>query len=241
MKAGSFAASRPTKIRATTIFLSSLVLASLVQIGDVRAASRPVVIELFTSQGCSSCPPADALLGELAQHNDLIALGYHVDYWDYLGWKDPLSAPGSTQRQAEYGRLLHVPNIYTPQMVIDGHWQVIGSDRSAVLDAIARSTPEIATEVSFAQDGKGVTISEGNGSGKVLLVRFVKHHETSITNGENTGTKARDINGVTTITELGQWQGKKLHFNFEQPSPDEGIAILVQAEDGYMIGANVAQ
>lgn len=205
------------------------------------AASRPIVVELFTSQGCSSCPPADALLGELAQRPDLIALGYHVDYWDYLGWKDPLSAPGSTQRQNDYARLLYQPSIYTPQMVVEGHLQMIGSDRKAVLDGIAQAAPETAADVSFAADRHDVTIGAGSGQGKVLLVRFQRHRDTAVAAGENAGNQARDVNGVTSLTELGRWQGQILHFVIDPPGADEGIAVLVQAQDGHMIGAGVIQ
>src|SRR5690348_4653604 len=116
------------------VALLTSAFAGVLPIQTAIAAPRPIVVELFTSQGCSSCPPADALLNELAQRPDVVALGFHVDYWDYLGWKDPLSAPGSTQRQRDYARLLNQPTIYTPEMVIDGHLQLVGSDRTAVLD-----------------------------------------------------------------------------------------------------------
>jgi len=227
--------------RSSIAALLTSAFASVLPIQTAAAAPRPIVVELFTSQGCSSCPPADALLNELAQRPDVVALGFHVDYWDYLGWKDPLSAPGSTQRQRDYARLLNQPTIYTPEMVIDGHLQLVGSDRTAVLEAIDRSTLDNAASVSFATGQQGVTISGGSGSGKVLLVRFQRHRDTSVANGENAGTHARDANGVTALTELGQWQGQELHFPVDPPKGDEGIAVLVQADDGHVIGAALAQ
>src|SRR5690606_23996855 len=101
-------------------------------IGAAQAADRPVVVELFTSQGCSSCPPADRFLGELAARPGVIALGLHVDYWDYIGWKDPYARRAHTERQRDYSRTLNQRYVYTPQMVINGAFQAIGSDRAAV-------------------------------------------------------------------------------------------------------------
>jgi hypothetical protein len=210
------------------------------QADDNTANSRPVVVELFTSQGCSSCPPADALLNELAQRPDVIALGFHVDYWDSLGWKDPLSAPGSTQRQRDYASLLNLPTIYTPQMIIDGHLQLVGSDRTAVLSGIDRATAETRATVQFDTDGKSVAIGAGQGRGKVILVRFLRHRDTSVDSGENAGLHARDANGVTALAELGPWLGQALHFSIDPAKPGEGIAVLVQAEGGQILGAGMA-
>ena len=109
-----------------------------------RAAERPIVVELFTSEGCSSCPPADALLGELATRPNVLALSFHVDYWDRLGWKDPFSSPEATARQQHYARLLGLDTVYTPQIVVDGSWEAVGSDQAAVeraLDQARRSRP----------------------------------------------------------------------------------------------------
>jgi len=204
-----------------------------------QAASRPVVVELFTSQGCSSCPPADALLGELAQRADVIALGFHVDYWDNLGWKDPLSAPGSTQRQRDYARLFNLPSIYTPQIVVEGRQEMIGSDRRTVLEGIEQAAPETAAGISFTDDRHAVTIGSGAGNGKVLLVRFLRQKQTAVARGENAGREARDANGVTSLRELGRWQGESLSFSIEPPKANEGVAVLVQGEDGHLLGAGV--
>jgi len=115
-------------------------LGALVVTSPAAAETRPPVVELFTSQGCSSCPPADALLGELARRGDVIALGFHIDYWDKLGWKDPLSTPQSTERQRRYARLFGTPT-YTPQLVIDGTREMVGSQRETVLAALRQTTP----------------------------------------------------------------------------------------------------
>src|SRR5436190_8037368 len=127
------------------------------------AEPRPAVVELFTSQGCSSCPPADALLGELARRGDVVALGFHISYWDRLGWKDPLSSEASTARQRDYARRFHGGQVYTPQIVVDGTSEMVGSDRDAVLAALGAARPEAVAPVSFAADRRSVSIGAGAG------------------------------------------------------------------------------
>ena len=125
------------KVSLTCVLLGSLVLIS----SPASAEARPVVVELFTSQGCSSCPPADALLGELARHDDVIALGFHISYWDGLAWKDPFSSQSSTDRQRAYGRLFDLGQVYTPQMVVDGIREMVGPDRPKVEAALLDARP----------------------------------------------------------------------------------------------------
>src|SRR5260370_2452132 len=125
-------------IKSGTIFVW---LCLAVGAAPVQAGERPLVVELFTSQGCSSCPPADALLAGLASRPEVLALSFHVDYWDRLGWKDPFSSPEATRRQHRYAELLGTGTVYTPQIIVDGRWQAVGSDPGEVeraLDAAPR-------------------------------------------------------------------------------------------------------
>jgi hypothetical protein len=200
------------------------------------ADPRPIVVELFTSQGCSSCPPADALLGELAQRGDVLALGFHISYWDRLGWKDPLSNEGSTDRQKAYARSFG-GRIYTPQIVVDGTTEMVGSDRAAVSAALREARPEPTAPVIFAVDRRSVAIGPGDGNGEVVLVRFVRHRMTPVAQGENAGRVLADANGVSALAALGVWHGAMLRFTIEPPGAGEGLAVLVQAPDGHMLGA----
>lgn len=215
------------------------VLAAMLLSAAAAAQTRPVVVELFTSQGCSSCPPADALLGELAKRRDVVALGFHITYWDGAQWRDPLSRRESTDRQIAYDRRLTGGQVYTPQMVIDGTADVIGSDRGAVLAALANAKPAAVAPVAFAGDRRSVTIGAGAApaEGNVLLARYALSSATQVRGGENAGRAAADFNGVTALTTLGAWNGKTVSFPIAPPGDGEGLAVLVQAPDGRFYGA----
>ena len=216
---------------------AGMILGLAVAATPANADPRPVVVELFTSQGCSSCPPADALLGELARRRDVLPLGFHISYWDSLGWKDPLSSPGSTERQKAYARRFTDGRVYTPQIVVDGTSEMVGSDRDAVMDALRGVRPAAIAPVSFADDRRSVAIGGGIGKGEIVLVRFVQRRTTNVGAGENTGRIANDFNGVESLTTLGAWDGSEQRFPIEPPAAGEGLAVLVQAPDGHMLGA----
>jgi hypothetical protein len=207
------------------------------------------VVELFTSQGCSSCPPADALLGELAQRHDIVALSEHVDYWDYMGWRDPFASPDFTQRQRDYGRTLGVKLLYTPQIVVQGRRQAPGNDRDAVLSIIAQSAPVSAVDVQASPgDGGRMEIRLGDSSGDVAgpepatiwLVTYQPHQATDVKRGENRGQQLINHNIVKAFRRIGEWHGKATTVSVEPTalSATDGCAILVQAgAGGAILGA----
>jgi hypothetical protein len=209
--------------------------------GAVLAAERPVVVELFTSQGCSSCPPANAFLNELSkQPSDVLALAFHVTYWDYLGWKDPFSLPVATDRQAQYGRRFG-DGSYTPEIVVDGAAGLVGSYRDEVNSAIAKARTQnvTAAEVNLvARDGKAsIDIGAGKGAARVMLVGFDREHVTAIGRGENRGRTMAEANIVRSFRPIGQWNGAPVHL--EERLPDgEQVAVILESADGRIVGAS---
>ncbi|MEX2629263.1 MAG: DUF1223 domain-containing protein [Tistlia sp.] len=217
------------------------------QVGK-QAVEAPIVVELFTSQGCSSCPPADALLGELAMRGDVLALSLHVDYWDYIGWKDPFASAAMTERQRAYARTQGRRMVYTPQMVVQGREEMVGSRRAPVLAAIAaaeRSRPSV--EVTLVGD-EAVEIAAGEAppdGAVVWLVAYDHHRTVDIPAGENAGKRISYYNVVRSIERLGHWRGEALSFPVDCESligPNRGAAVLVQAGGyGPILGATRLQ
>ena len=228
-----------------------LLLAMLLRGAPAGAVEAPplVVVELFTSQGCSSCPPADAYLGELARRPDVLALAFHVDYWNYIGWNDPFASKLATQRQRDYSRQLNLRYVYTPQMVIDGVSEGVGSDRGSIgplikaaAEAKARRVP---VSVARGRDGKlDVHVDAGGGEpATVLLIRFDREHSTQVLRGENEGQTLREYQVVRSCAPIGIWRGEALDIAVpaDQAAGDSGVAIVVQqgAGAGRIIGATV--
>jgi hypothetical protein len=201
------------------------------------AEEPPVVVELFTSQGCSSCPPADAFLTDLARdRRDVLPLAFHVTYWDYLGWKDPYSLDAATARQRDYARHLGEDGVYTPQMVVDGTTGFVGSNRAEGLRAIAAAARK-PVPVSVSRDAAGllVTVGAGTGQARVLLAGFDLSHQTPVGRGENGGRTLLESNVVRSLTSIGLWNGAVVTIH-QAPPAGEGFAVLLQAEDGRIIG-----
>ena len=208
-------------------------------------AQHPVVVELFTSEGCSSCPPADALLAEFAAQPGMLALSYHVDYWDRLGWKDPFSSAAATARQRRYADELGIDTVYTPQIVVDGRWQAVGSDRAAVSQAIlaARRAPaSLLVSLAVDQGRARVTVAPGLGeaAGAVLLVGFDRSRTDRVARGENAGRTLAHADVVRGIAEIGRFDGKAATFAAPIGWPADRLAAIVQAADGRILGAALA-
>ena len=209
-------------------------------VATVTTPQRPVVVELFTSQGCSSCPPADTYLSELSRERpDVLPLAFHVTYWDGLGWKDPFSFEEATQRQASYAAQLG-KGTYTPQMVIDGRAVLVGSDRRSAEAAIAAEKQAGVTSaaLSASQRGRDISITVGAGGGKasVILIGYDAEHHTAIGRGENGGRTLTESNIVRSVQKIGQWTGAPLVLNAPLQA-GERAAVILEAPDGSIVGA----
>ncbi len=208
--------------------------------GSAIAADKPmVVVELYTSQGCSSCPPADKILTELSKHDDVIALGLHVDYWDYLGWKDKFAVAAFSDRQQTYNAIL--PSRYrlvTPQMIVHGLGQVAGGSgkskaRIDMLIKEARATKDRA-DLRLQRTGSTLVIQLSSkdgelGSSTVQLVRFLPQEEVAIRSGENRGRNIKYTNIVSDWKTIGKWDGYSPLTMKYKIQGDAALAVVVQS------------
>ena len=228
---------RMTRFGLATLVLSALPFGAGAMAAD---AKMPVgVVELFTSQGCSSCPRADAAFETLADRPDMVALSFHVDYWNYLGWADTMSSPDNTERQYAYAKALGRSNVYTPQAVVNGRTHMNGADLGSIVDTVedlSETQKGLDVPVSIRRDADGIHISVGPGKGRahVAVAYFTRMVRVDITKGENAGKTLSYRNVVSSLETIGMWDGKPLDLMLP---PDvlgkegrEGAAILVQGE-----------
>jgi hypothetical protein len=210
-----------------------------------RAAAPQAVLELFTSQGCSSCPPADALLGELSRQPGVIALAWHVDYWDNLGWHDPYASSLATDRQRAYAAQLR-DEVYTPAMVVNGAAIVVGSDRAAIATALARTrtTPTGATPIStipislrYGTTGLTAEIGETRTPLTLLLAAYDPEAATAVHAGENEGRKLHDYRIVRAAHAQTIQAGPPRTLNLPAVTPRQGAALLLQSADLRVVAA----
>ncbi len=240
------------------ILCAASAAAPAAQAGETRA-----VIELFTSQGCSSCPPADKLLGELAKDPTLVTLSLPVDYWDYLGWKDTLALHGHTNRQRAYSSARGDRNVYTPQAVINGVVHVLGSDKAAIEKAIAETRQNarpllVPVTLKIADDKITVTVAAGSvndsGGAEIWLCPITDSAPVAVSRGENSGRTLTYHNVVRRWVKLGDWNGKAETFSMllsDLPGKSyalgdiDRIAVVLQsgaaAKPGVMLGAAQAR
>jgi hypothetical protein len=211
--------------------------------GTASAAPRPVVVELFTSQGCSDCPPADALLRHVkATDPGVLALDLHVTYWDNAAWTDPFSLQAATDLQNHYASLRGGTEVYTPEAVVDGKAQFVGSDKATMIAAVAQARAAIARDgtapvsVSTADGQVSVHVGSGTGVATVWLFGFDPERTTKVQGGENGGTTLTEVNVVRSITGLGPWNGQPLERTIRTPAGKK-FAALVQRSDGMILSA----
>ncbi len=231
----------------------SLFLAVFVTMGTEQAnaqSTTPIVVELFTSQSCDVCTPADDFLGILAKRSDVIALSYHVSMWDYLGWQDTFANEWTSERHKTYAAFLHERSLYTPQMVIGGTAHEVGSRRDKVAKAIdeqrERSAPYLDIRVERIDDRTlSVLIPAGNMNQRdvgVLLVRYDSLRKVAIEGGENNGRTLVYHNVVSDYHTLGMWYGRKLEIRLNVADLREGgrdgsVVLVQEGGSGRIIGA----
>lgn len=222
--------------------LGRIGFAALISLGllavspEVRAEEdHPVVVELFTSQGCSSCPPADAFLSLLADRDDVIALGLHVDYWDYIGWRDVFGSPAFSARQKAYARSAGRRSIYTPQMIVQGEQDVVGNHPMDVTDLITayRDKPRAVT-LMLQRAGNGMVrisakaVRDPGGPLIVQVVRYDPQAHVKITKGENAGNVLTYSNIVTDWRVLGEWDARTPYQAEVQAQGEKPVVVLIQ-------------
>ncbi|PWE55153.1 hypothetical protein DEM27_17075 [Metarhizobium album] len=224
-------------------FVSCLVLGVTVTVPIcAEEAVKPKgVVELFTSQGCSSCPPADAALEKLIRQGDVVAIAYHVDYWNYLGWKDTMSSKENTERQYAYARTLGRANVYTPQVIVNGRAHMKGTDLQAInakLDSLksAGDGLSVGVEASLRGDELEINIGPGTGKANVVIAYFDKQQVIKVDKGENTGREITYWHTVTDVQTVGMWEGMPLRIvlpaNVIGNDRRDGCAILLQSATG---------
>ncbi|ARM90375.1 thioredoxin-like protein [Rhizobium sp. CIAT894] len=230
-------------------------IAGVVFAGSLQAedGTPKGVVELFTAQGCSSCPPADAAFRKLVSQGDVIALAYHVDYWNYLGWADTLSSKENTERQYGYARTMGRSNVYTPQAIVNGRGHLAGADLTGINSKIDTYNGEgngLTVPISASMRGDELEIKIGAGQGKanVVMVYFDKEKTIDVEKGENSGKKISYLHSVTNVETVGMWDGKATNLTLPasvlQRPQLEGCAILLQSatadgDPAAILGATV--
>jgi hypothetical protein len=232
---------------------SALGLVAIIAVIRPAHADPRAVVELFTSQGCSSCPPADKILGELAKDPDIIALSMPIDYWDYLGWKDTLADSRFSARQRAYSRARGDRDVYTPQAIVNGSAQVIGSDLPSIERAMAetRKNGVMSVPVSMAFSGKQINISVAASKvptithGEVWICSISKAVPIAIRRGENSGQEVTYHNVVRNLLKVGDWNGAPASWsvpieNLMRDGVDGAVAFVQDGHSerpGAMLGA----
>lgn len=212
---------------------------------SAQATSHPaVVVELFTSQGCSSCPPADALLEELRSMPGVTALTYHVDYWDYLGWRDTLGDPEYSQRQYDYAKARGDMDVYTPQMIVNGETHMVGSSRQRVLESLDKARQAKWPVPLTLSDGPKqlvINIGEGEGDATLWVMPLLSQTSVKIERGEIAGREIHYHNVVRRLVPAGMWNGKARSITLPKeglmpPESTACVALLQSGKVGPVLG-----
>ncbi len=232
------------------VLAAGLPLAALMA-APASAGERLTVVELFTSQGCPLCPTADAFLGELTKRDDVLALSFHVGYWDYIGWADPFAKPSYTKRQENYLGRFGLPYVFTPQTVIDGRMQASGNRQDSILRYIkeageverGRIDVEL-TRISASQVRIRIPMTEAvyRGEAEIILLRYDEKTETLVTQGENAGKTLLNYNVVRVMRPIADWNGEAIDMvqrlaELDSPGGDFCAVIIQERAQGRILGA----
>ena len=230
------------KTTVSTIALGGLMAGALLAAAPAEAEIKGVV-ELFTSQGCSSCPSADKLFGAYAGRTDLLALSYNVDYWDYLGWKDTLASADNTERQRNYAQARGDGQVYTPQVVVDGRTHVVGSKGADIDQALAKYPDGLPVPLSLSSTGDAITVTIGSASpaakaemphANLWLVMYDRAVAVPIERGENSGRTITYSNVVRKLRPIAMWKGESMSVDLPKSEIKHAdvnrCAVLLQAE-----------
>lgn len=232
------------------IVAAGLLLAALASL-PANAGERLTVVELFTSQGCPLCPSADAFLGELTKRDDVLALSFHVGYWDYIGWVDPFAKPAHTKRQEKYLDRFGLPYVFTPQTVVDGRMQASGNRQEDILRHINEAGDEVGDRIDvvlsrISADQVRIRIPMADavyrGEAEIILLRYDAKKETVVTQGENSGKKLVNHNVVRIMRPVADWNGEAIDIvqrlaELDLPGGDFCAVIIQERAQGRILGA----
>lgn len=247
------------RLATVTLFVavsSGGIAGQTVALSKEQSKAPQVVVEMFTSQGCGYCPPADEFLADLARAGEVVALAYHVDYWDYLGWRDTMATAGNTARQQEYSQAFGNRSVYTPQAVVNGRLQMNGAKRHRLEEAIAnagdaRDGTSVDLSVSYEADVMVIEAGAADGPARkaqLMVVYFEPATQVKIEHGKNAGREMTYWNAVSSFHSAGMWRGEKMRI--ELPANETvskgagGCAVLLQEFDendlpGAILGAAI--
>lgn len=227
-------------ISRTIVALTLLVASMHGRAVATEANSVLGVVELFTSQSCGSCPPADQALQTLISNGEVIGLSYHVDYWDYLGWEDTLANRGNTDRQYEYAQAMGKNGVFTPQAVLNGKFHQNGSDITAIRRGLASDKAgglglAVPVNVATSRDQLDITVGTGQGNAEVVVVYFNHQSTVSVERGDNAGKTITYLNSVQDIQVIGNWEGREQSFSLPHGvlsrKKYDGLVVLLQRSD----------
>ena len=225
------------------MIVAAFAVAGAAQLASAASAPRPVVVELYTSQGCSSCPPAEAALQTLSRRPDVLAIAFHVDYWDDLGWRDPFSLADATARQKRFGEVLRLPTVGTPQLIVEGRTSVLGTGAEALKQAMGAPREDLMIQASVQGTKLVVSVPKRTTTEpyELYVISYLPQAETHIARGENAGLTVKEANVARSIrrfrvsgADAQEWKVPVASF---PKDATHALVLLQHAGQGAVAGA----